>query len=69
MISYKTIAEQKLEYLERLQRPLTDSESDELKRAMHAVYMRERRLAQHRNEELALLKRVQLEATQLSRLG
>lgn len=69
MISFKTISEQKLEYLEHLARPLTDSESDELKRAMHAVYVRSRRLAEHRNEELRLLKKVQREATQLSRFG
>lgn len=34
----KTAAEQRLEYLEGLKRPLTDEESAELMRAIHAVY-------------------------------
>jgi hypothetical protein len=40
----KTPAEQKLEWLENLNRPLEPHESEELRRAMHAVYARNRRL-------------------------
>jgi hypothetical protein len=43
-VRIKTAAEQRLEYLENLRRPLTDSESDELRRAMHAVYCHNRKL-------------------------
>jgi hypothetical protein len=60
----KTISEQKLEWLESLRRPLTSEESDELRRALHAVYCRQRKsatLAQHRNEELRLLAKVEAE--------
>jgi hypothetical protein len=42
---FKTKAEQHLEYLESLNRPLSDQESDELRRTLHAVYERNRRLA------------------------
>ena len=42
---FKTISEQKLEYLEGLRRPLTDEESEELRRALHAVYTYKRRRA------------------------
>lgn len=35
---FKTLAEQRLEYLESLRRPLTDEESDELRRSLHSVY-------------------------------
>lgn len=65
MIAYKTISEQKLEHLQSLKRPLSDDESDDLRRAMHAVYCHERkaqRLGQHRNEELKLLRKLQREA-------
>jgi hypothetical protein len=61
----KTIAEQKLEYFESIGRPLTDDESDELRRAMHATYVRtqrQRMLGKHRKEELALLKKLEREA-------
>lgn len=64
---FKTVAQQKLEWLESLDRPLTDEESEALKRAMHAVYCRTRRfqiLAEHRREEMTLLARVEKEATQ-----
>lgn len=44
-ILIKTASEQRLEYLESLRRPLTDQESDELRRALHAVYMANRRRA------------------------
>lgn len=63
--TFKTRAQQKLEWLENLQRPLTDQESDELRRSMHAVYCHNRKarmLAKHREEELTLLKRVEAEA-------
>lgn len=39
----RTPSEQKLEHLERLGRPLTDEESEMLRRAMHAIYCRQRR--------------------------
>ena len=64
---FKTRAEQKLEWLEGLQRPLTEKESDELRRSLHAVYCRNRRLgllAKHREEELSVLERVEAEACQ-----
>lgn len=41
----KTPSEQRLEWLEGLKRPLTDDESRELQRALHAVYCRNRKLA------------------------
>lgn len=66
MIAYKTISEQKLEHLQSLKRPLSEEESDELRRAMHAVYCHERRLtmlAQNREEELRLLERLREEAS------
>jgi hypothetical protein len=70
MMQLKTKAEQKLEYLKGLHRPLTDRESDELRRSMHAVYERERRLgllAMNRREELELLDRLRAEAAQPER--
>lgn len=44
---FKTRAQQRLEYLEGLKRPLSDNESEELRRCLHAVYCyeRKRRLA------------------------
>jgi hypothetical protein len=63
--AYKTRSEQALEHLQTLKRPLTDEESDELRRSMHAVYERKRRqsrLAQHRAEELDLLAKLEREA-------
>lgn len=65
--AFKTRSELALEHLESLKRPLTDEESDQLRRALHAVYIRGWRatkLAQHRNEELALLAKVEAEAHQ-----
>lgn len=44
MIVLTTKAEQKLEYLQGLRRPLSEAESQELQRSMHAVYERDRRL-------------------------
>ena len=41
----KTPSEQRLEWLESLKRPLTDEESAELQRALHAVYCRQRKAA------------------------
>jgi hypothetical protein len=43
-MSYKTRAELRLEHLQSLRRELTDQESEELRRALHAVYVRQRRL-------------------------
>lgn len=40
----KTRAQQRLEWLEGLKRPLTHQESDELRRALHAVYVHQRRM-------------------------
>lgn len=40
----KTPSEQRLEWLESLKRPLTPKESDDLRRALHAVYSRDRNL-------------------------
>ncbi len=65
--AFKTRAEQRLDWLAALNRPLSDDESDELRRSLHAVYTRNwkqersRRLAQHRNEELALLAKMERE--------
>jgi hypothetical protein len=67
--SYKTRAQQRLEWLESLQRPLTEEESDLLRRSLHAVYNLNRRrrieaemaakvLRQHREEELRTLAAV-----------
>lgn len=39
----KTRSEQRLEWLESLRRPLSDQESEELQRCLHAVYERNRR--------------------------
>jgi hypothetical protein len=60
--AFKTRSEQQLEYLQGLKRPLTDQESDDLRRSMHAVYCRQRVLKQHRAEELKLVKRLESEA-------
>lgn len=60
-----TRSEQRLEQIKAINRPLTDEESDELRRSMHAVYMHERRhrmIQANRNEELALLERLRAEA-------
>jgi hypothetical protein len=45
---FKTRSEQRLEWLENLRRPLTDEESDELRKALHAIYTRNRRLSKSR---------------------
>lgn len=65
---FKSKAEQKLEWLSHLGRPLTDEESDELRKCIHAVYCRDWRLErekkaliQHRAEERALLAKVMAE--------
>jgi hypothetical protein len=62
---FKTRSEQKLEWLEHLGRPLTDQESDELRRSLHAVYCHERRvrmLAMHEKEQRSLYQRVLAES-------
>ncbi len=63
--AFKTRAEQKLEWLESIGRPLTGEESDELRRSLHAVYCRERRfrlLAMHEKEQRSLYQRVLAES-------
>jgi hypothetical protein len=67
---FKTRAEQHLEWLDSLSRPLTDEESEQLRRSLHAVYChnrRQRMLAKHRKEELELLAKVEAESRQLER--
>jgi hypothetical protein len=44
MAVFKTRSELRLEELEALRRPLTKAESNELKRVLHAIYMRHWRL-------------------------
>jgi hypothetical protein len=44
VFTYKTRSEQRLEWLKTRKRPLTDEESDELYRVLHAIYVRDRRL-------------------------
>ena len=39
--TFKTYSEQRLEWLKTRNRPLTDEESDELYRALHAIYVRD----------------------------
>lgn len=68
----KTKAEQRLDHLKTIKRALTEDEHDELRRAMHAVYVREHRLGtlqQHRNDEIKLLSKLHAEAKLPSRLA
>jgi hypothetical protein len=61
----KTKSEQMVEHFSALKRPLTDAESEDLRRAMHAAYEHRRRsnaLAMHATEEANLLKRMEREA-------
>lgn len=63
--AFKTRSEQKLEWLESLHRPLTDDESDELRRSLHAVYCHERKarmLAMDEAEQRTLYQRVLAES-------
>jgi hypothetical protein len=65
--SPKTKAEQRLDHLTNLKRPLTNAESEELRKAMHAVYCHDRRqslIGMQRAEELRLLDKVRAEAAQ-----
>lgn len=77
--SFKTRSEQKLEWLESLDRPLTDEESNELHRALHAVYcrnlklqraariereVRDQVLTQFDKENAIILRRMEREARQ-----
>lgn len=71
----KSKSEQKLEWLESLGRPLSDEESVELRRCLHAVYCRNWRLErerkalkQHKAEERALLAKVFAESKTLELL-
>ncbi len=65
----KTRAQQRLEWLESLNHPLTDDESDTLRRSLHAVYWHNRKptgpnaylLAKARSEELVTLRKVEAE--------
>ena len=67
--TYKTRAEQRLDWLKARRRPLTECEQSELYQALHAIYVREcrhhhekyKRFGQARNEELQLLAKVQAE--------
>jgi hypothetical protein len=43
--AFKTVAEQKLDWITSLRRPLSEDESDELRRSLHAKYVRDWRLA------------------------
>ncbi len=64
MIAHKTRAEQRLEWLSGLDRPLTDEESEMLRRSLHADYMnrwRSNKLASIRREELRTLAKVEAE--------
>ena len=45
MATFRTRSELRLEELEALRRPLTKPESDDLRRCLHAIYMRHWRLA------------------------
>lgn len=63
-LTLKTPAQQRLEWLENLNRPLTDEESDMLRRSLHADYCHRRKSAilhRHREEEIGLLAKVQRE--------
>lgn len=72
----KTRAEQKLDHLQSLDRPLSAAEKAEIDRCIHAIYMREWRyrkaseevrtipLIQARREELETLDKVLAEAGQ-----
>jgi hypothetical protein len=70
-IIIKTRAEQKLEWLESLKRPLTDAESAELRRCLHATYMKNWRLAQALDEAnaAALSEFERAEADTLRKVG
>lgn len=64
---FKTRAEQRVEWLTSLGRPLNKSEVAELQKSLHAIYCRDRKrrfLAAHEREEAALLAKVQAEASQ-----
>ena len=65
---FKTLAEQRLEYLESLKRPLTDEESDELRRSLHAVYCRNRARRLEAEQSRALVEHRQAEAETLSKV-
>ena len=63
--AFKTRSEQKLEYFESLRRPLSEDESEQLRRPLHVTYCRNRYhsrvLGAHRREELALAERIEAE--------
>ena len=69
MMPLQTRAQQRVAWLENLGRPLTDDESDMLRRSLHATYAydrkmgggKERILAAVRAEELVTLSKVEAE--------
>lgn len=70
----KTPAEQKLEWFSGLHRPLTDEESAELQRSLHAKYVHDWRLARLARTEreasaAALLEHSRREAETLRRVS
>jgi hypothetical protein len=67
-VETKTRAEQRLAHIEGLKRPLTDAESEELHRCLHAIYVRNLRnrvLAKHEEEEAELYRKVEAESRML----
>ena len=68
----KTASEQRLDWLQGLKRPLTDAESDQLRKSLHAVYEQQRRarlLAMHEEEEARLIKSLERESRMRSDLS
>jgi hypothetical protein len=61
---YKTRSEQRLEWLKTRNRPLTDEESDELYRVLHAIYVRDRRMYYAGQVEREATRRARTEDTQ-----
>ena len=69
MTAYMTRAELALAHLESLKRPLTDEESDQLRRALHAVYCRNRKIRAEREMNApALAEHEQYEADTLTKI-
>lgn len=61
-IPTRTKAEQRIEHLINIGRPLTDQESDELYRALHADYMRKWRQERARRAEREIVRQAELGA-------
>lgn len=70
MSVFKTRSELRLEELEGLRRPLTKAESAELRRVLHAIYMRNWRIEQSvtgaRGDLLDVQKRATVEANAIA---